>query len=344
MNSLNLYNKEHETNNKITLEDPSVSNKYELPKLTGSFNIVKKVLDKPLKLTVGSGGDFTDLVEAFEYAKGFNVEYLRSNIKSTNNHIMNNPLVTIEILPNHKLIKPFYLNDGGDYRHIQILSESETIVSREAALDARMINGIYGFFAIAGSFSPVIKGKFTMDNSGRQSTTGGMEAIMFGVYGGGYLKITPGSIIKGGYYVLFCSENATISAFNTTLIGLSNTTQIVRMHSGSVDISRCILRYDENTTPGTHIYGSNCCFHISEGGDVRFVSNRFENAPYAIESFKEHTVVSPKFVNIKDAVLIGLGLIVLTNPDLSEVGTGKLIYNNNTANVIGTDGLFLRAR
>ena len=126
VNSLNLYNKEHSTTNKIVVTNSQQSNSYMLPNYGGYFKVYERELTSPITITVGPGGQFSTLNEAFREA----MKYDPSNIAlAYDKPKQARHLITILLKTGFVMRESLYLTNGFNYGYIKITDKNYAILA-----------------------------------------------------------------------------------------------------------------------------------------------------------------------------------------------------------------------
>lgn len=332
MNSLNLYNKEHSTNNKIVVTNPQQSNSYMLPQYGGYFKVYERELTRPVTITVGPGGQFSTLNEAFREAMKYDAQKWLIGIEKPRDQTYP---ITILLKTGFVMRESLHLTGGFNYAYIRIKTETFITCNRETLKDDYYISfsGYRAFFYGANRvIYPTLEGDFRVDTTG--GTTGTaysndiINLIMMNDESSG--RLIPGSKFEGGYYTVSLGLNSSIIALACTFKGNKYTSQVLRVHGGEINCARSIIELGTDKDPGIISDGEPVCLWISGGGAVNLSRVTFKNSPKAIISdmpiLLEHTVFENITGNyaIGDHGVYGKGLIINASSNISKIGNAQL--------------------
>lgn len=336
MNSLNLYNKEHSTNNKIVVTNSQQSNSYMLPKYGGYFKVYERELTSPITITVGPGGQFSTLNEAFREAMKYDPWNIALAYDKPNQA---GSLITILLKTGFVMRESLYLTNGFNYGYIKIKTETyitchrQTLKEDIANIPTHGLSGYRAFFYGSHDVTyPILEGDFRVDTSGGTSNRRNNDnhISLIEMRYGAKATLATGSKFEGGYYVVFLNENSVVKGQLCTYKGNSYTFQVIRLHSGEIDCSRSIIELGTDLDPSIGTPGYKTCLWMSEGGRFRSMSITFKNSPKAIISNMLILLQGTTFENITGDYAIGgvnnigKGLIINASSDISKIGNAQL--------------------
>lgn len=334
MNSLNLYNKEHNTINKIVVTNSQQSNSYMLPKYGGYFKVYERELTSPITITVGPGGQFSTLNEAFREAMKYDPLNIALAYDKPNQA---GPLITILLKTGFVMRESLYLTNGFNYGYIKIKTETYITCHRQT-LKEDITNipsiglGRYRAF-FYGSHDvtyPILEGDFRVDTSGGTSEIGyrynSNHIYLIKMRYGAKVSFRPGSKFEGGFHVVHMNENSVVKGQHCTYKGNSYTQQVIRLHSGEIDCSRSIIELGTDLDPSIGTPAEKACLWMTEGGSFRSIGITFKNSPKAIVSNVPIVLQGTTFENITGNYAIG---------DAGENGKGLIINASSITNKIG---------
>ena len=336
MNSLNLYNKENSTNNKIVVTNSQQSNSYMLPKYGGYFKVYERELTSPITITVGPGGQFFTLNEAFREA----MKYDPSNIAlAYDKPNQARSLITILLKTGFVMRESLYLTNGFNYGYIKIKTETYITCHRQTLKEDITNIPVIGFLGYRaffyGSYDvtyPILEGDFRVDTSGGTSDSGNNSnhVSLIEMRYGAKVTLATGSKFEGGFYVVYINENSVVKGQQCTYKGHSYTQQVIRLHSGEIDCSRSIIELGTDLDSSIGTPNHKACLWMTEGGRFRSVGITFKNSPKAIVSNVPILLEGTTFENITGdyaiggAGRIGKGLIINASSNISKIGNAQL--------------------
>ena len=336
VNSLNLYNKENSTNNKIVVSNSQQSNSYMLPKYGGYFKVYERELTSPITITVGPGGQFSTLNEAFREAMKYDPLNIALAYDKPNQA---RPLITILLKTGFVMRESLYLTNGFNYGYIKIKTETYITCHRQTLKEDRT-NTPYGlsfgrrafFYGSYDVTYPILEGDFRVDTSGGTSESGNNtnQINLIEMRYGAKVTLSPGSKFEGGFSVVYINENSIVKGQQCTYKGHSYTQYVIRIHSGEIDCNRSIIELGTDLDPSIGTTEDKVCLRMTEGGIFRPNDITFKNSPKAIITNVPLLLFRTTFENITgnyaigDAGRYGKGLIINASSYISKIGNAQL--------------------